>query len=154
MATSQDASVTRLLDALAAGQRDAAGPLFAHVYAELKGLAALVRKGRAGETLNTSALVHEAYLRLVNAKSTAWENRSHFLAVAARAMRQILIDAARREVAEKRGGASGWTVTLDESAGASPVRAAELVELDAALTRLAEIDARKARTGQRTQQQQ
>jgi RNA polymerase sigma factor (TIGR02999 family) len=145
MTTSDETSVSALLNALAAGRREAAGPLFEQVYAELKGLAAVVRKGRAGETLNTSALVHEAYLRLVNARSTAWANRSHFLAVAARAMRQILIDAARRELAAKRGGTDGMLATLDESVGSSPARPAELMALDAALTRLADVDARKAR---------
>jgi RNA polymerase sigma factor (TIGR02999 family) len=118
--------------------------LFAVVYASLKGLAHKVRAGRGTETLNTTALVHEAYIRLATSSAQAWKNEAHFFAVAARAMRQILVDAARREMALKRGGDRPESVTFDESSHTLPARPEELVALDAALDELAIIDPRRA----------
>lgn len=118
--------------------------LFAEVYASLKALAHTVRRGRAGETLSTTALVHEAFLKLTSAGSLAWNDEAHFFAVAARAMRQILVDAARREVALKRGGGEPRVVSYDDAAQPAPVRAEELIALDEALQRLAVIDPRRA----------
>src|SRR5687767_2723238 len=89
--------------------------LFERVYDELKRMAHHIRGSQVGDTLRTTALVHEAYLKLASAGSLAVKSREHFFAVAARAMRQILVDAARRQVAKKRGGDVQW-VTLDESA--------------------------------------
>ena len=117
--------------------------LFAEVYASLKALAHTVRGGRGGETLSTTALVHEAFLKLTSTRSVAWNDESHFFAVAARAMRQILVDAARREIALKRGGAREL-ISYDDTAHAAPVKPAELIALDAALERLAAVDARRA----------
>ena len=117
--------------------------LFAHVYDALKGLAHTVRSGRSGDTLNTTALVHEAFLKLTASRPVSWNDESHFFAVAARAMRQILIDAARRELALKRGGARAL-VSYDDAAHATPVRPSELLALDAALEQLSAIDARRA----------
>jgi RNA polymerase sigma factor (TIGR02999 family) len=117
--------------------------LFAEVYASLKALAHTVRAGRAGETLSTTALVHEAFLKLTAARTVAWNDESHFFAVAARAMRQILVDAARREVAAKRGGQL-QLVSFDDDAHAETVRPTELLALDEALERLAAVDARRA----------
>jgi RNA polymerase sigma factor (TIGR02999 family) len=116
---------------------------FALVYAELKRLAHSLRAGKAGETLNTTAVVHEAYLKLASSGSLRIKSRAHFFAVAARAMRQILVDAARRRVAQKRGGGGAW-ITLDEAAHADPLGPPQLILLDEALTRLEALDPRRA----------
>jgi RNA polymerase sigma factor (TIGR02999 family) len=137
-------TVTALLREAAEGDRDAVDRLYAHVYPRLRRLARQVRAGRAGETLSTTALAHEAYLKLARGRIEEWHERAHFFAVAARAMRQVLVDAARRRVADKRGGGADFPVSLDESAHAGPVRAAELVALDDALTRLAAVAPRRA----------
>jgi len=121
-----------------------ADQLFAQVYGSLKGLAHRVRGGRAGETLGTTALVHEAFLKLSGKTPALWKDEAHFFAVAARAMRQILVDAARRQVAQKRGGGAQHLQSYDDAMHASPDRAAELVELDAALERLQAVDPRRA----------
>jgi RNA polymerase sigma factor (TIGR02999 family) len=118
--------------------------LFTRVYDSLKGLAHTVRAGRAGETLNTTALVHEVFLKLRASGSEPWKDESHFFAVAARAMRQILVDAARRSAALKRGGRAHDFVAYDDSAHAAPIKAEELIELDAALERLTAMDPRRA----------
>jgi RNA polymerase sigma factor (TIGR02999 family) len=136
--------VTRLLEAAAAG-RDVFDQIFERVYQELHTLAHRVRAGRAGETLNTTALVHEAYVKLVPSAASPWESRRHFFGVAARAMRQILVSAARRRMAAKRGGEQGWAVTFDEAVHRGPVRAGELLALDHALERLDGFDPRRAR---------
>jgi len=139
-------SVTALLHAAAGGDRAVLDALFPHVYHELRGLASKVRRGSAGDTLCTTALVNEAYLKLVPSADIDWQSRAHFFGVAARAMRQIVIDAARKRTREKRGGAeSAWAVTFDESLHAAPVRASELLALDEALERLAALDERQAR---------
>lgn len=145
--------ITRLLDAARDGDGDAVEAVFARVYDELRRLARTVRAGRAGETLATTVLVHEAYLKMVPAEGVAWESRSHFFGVAARAMRQILVDAARRRTAAKRGG-EARDLTLDErlAAGAgSPEATApeDLIALDAALRELADVDPRKAEVVER-----
>jgi len=118
--------------------------LFTRVYDSLKGLAHTVRAGRACETLNTTALVHEVFLKLRSAGPEPWKDESHFFAVAARAMRQILVDAARRAAALKRGGSSHDFVAYDDAAHAAPIKAEELIELDAALERLGMMDPRRA----------
>lgn len=128
-------------------EREGAQPfdeLFGHVYTELKGLAHKVRGGRAGETLNTTALVHEVFIKLATAKTVLWKDEAHFFAVAARAMRQIVVDAARRQLAQKRGGEDPQLMSYDDAEHAAPMRPAELVALDAALERLAVVDARRA----------
>jgi RNA polymerase sigma factor (TIGR02999 family) len=137
-------AVTVLLRAAAGGDPAAVDRLYAHVYPQFRRLARLVRRGRAGETLNTTALVHEAWLKLARGDIGAWRERAHFFAVAARAMRHVLVDAARRRIAHRRGGAAAFVITLDEAGPAAPVRAAELVALDDALTRLAAIAPRRA----------
>jgi RNA polymerase sigma factor (TIGR02999 family) len=137
-------AVTAMLRAASGGDRQVLDALLPHVYAELKRLARAARAGRAGETLCTTALVHEAYLKLVPSAGTDWQGRAHFFGVAARAMRQLLVDAARARAREKRGGGD-WAVTFDEAAHAAPARAEEVLALDAALDRLAALDARQAR---------
>jgi RNA polymerase sigma factor (TIGR02999 family) len=115
------------------------------VYQELRRLAAsYLRRERPGQTLQPTALVHEAYLRLMKDRPERWQNRAHFCAIAAHSMRQILIERARARGAQKRGGAQPM-VTLDEAlvAGASP--SVDLVALDEALGRLEQIDPEQAR---------
>lgn len=126
------------------GERTPADALFAQVYDSLKALARTVRSGRAGDTLNTTALVHEAFLKLTAVQPAQWKDEGHFFAIAARAMRQILVDAARRQMAAKRG-ANPQLVSYDDGAHASAVRPAELIALDAALERLNELDERRAK---------
>ena len=120
--------------------------LFSWAYTELRRLAHAVRgrSGRDGETLNTTALVHEAYLKLSSAHTLEIRSRTHFFAIAARAMRRLLVDAARGRLAQKRGGDDGAWVTLDESLLPQPMRASQLIALDEALTRLEATDPRRA----------
>ena len=136
--------LTLLLRAASAGDALAFDRAFGRVYDELHRLARRVRGGRASDTMGATALVHEAYLRLAPAAQPVWEGRRHFLRVAARAMRQVLVGVARERLAAKRGGGD-LAVTLDEAANAAPMRADELVALDEALTRLAQLDERQAR---------
>jgi RNA polymerase sigma-70 factor (ECF subfamily) len=115
------------------------------VYQELRRLAAgYLRRERAGYTLQPTALVNEAYLRLLKDRPDRWQNRAHFCAIAAHSMRQILIERARARGAQKRGGARA-RVTLDEALVAGGERSIDLVALDQALERLAEIDPEQAR---------
>lgn len=139
--------VTRMLADVAAGDRDAAASLFAIVYDELRRLAAsALRRERPDHTLQPTALVHEAYLRLADEPDARWENRAHFLAVAAQAMRRILVDHARGRNALKRGSGESLRPLegIDvEAAGADAT--IDLLVLDEALARLASLDARQAR---------
>ena len=136
-------SVTALLAALRSGDGAAEGQLYELLYDEMRELAAKVRRGRASETMNATALVSEAFLKLQGGPLVA-ADRGHFLAIAARAMRQILVDEARRRSAAKRGGGEVWSVTLHEGAEAAPVRADTLIALDEALDRLSALDPRAA----------
>jgi RNA polymerase sigma factor (TIGR02999 family) len=140
------ADVTRLLDAAAAGDRQAAAELLPLVYDELRKLAAARMAAEApGNTLQPTALVHEAYLRLVGpADVNRWDGRGHFFAAAAEAMRRILVDAARRKQRERHGGDRD-RVDLDAAAPAAPDPRHDLVALDAALTRLTSEDPQAAR---------
>ena len=135
--------VTRELRAARGGDPAAWDALYARLYDELRRLAHRVRAGRAGATLSTTALVHEAYLKLDPTAELIGERRADFFAVAAWAMRAVLVDAARRRGADKRGGAMAH-VTLGEDA-ANPVRPDEVLALDEALERLRALDARRAR---------
>ena len=138
------ADVTSLLLAWSEGDDEALAQLVPRVYAELHRLAHhQMRAERPGRTLQTTALVNEAYLRLVDTRRVRWESRAHFLAVAAQAMRRVLVDAARARRARKRGGAES-PVVLDEALLAAPERSASLVALDDALTALASVDPRKS----------
>ena len=137
--------VTRLLIRLTDGDDGALGDLLPLVYGELRRLAAgYLRRERAGHTLQPTALVHEAYLRLVDQSQVRWQNRAHFLGVAAQMMRRILVDHARGQQAEKRGG-DFQKLSLDENIDVSGERASDLVALDEALERLAELDPQKSR---------
>jgi RNA polymerase sigma factor (TIGR02999 family) len=139
--------VTRLLLAWNAGEAGAVERLMPLVYGELRRLAERhFRKERPGHTLQPTAVVHEAYFRLVDQTRVTWKNRGHFFAVASQAMRRILIDHARAREAEKRGGRAGRGVTLDVGvASPEPVEDVDLIALDEALVRLKALDDAQAR---------
>ena len=140
------ASVSQLLIAWGRGEPAALAQLTPRVYRELHKLArAYLRRGRPNQTLQPTALINEAYLRLLDqSEPVQWENRAHFYGIAARLMRMILVDHARARDAAKRGGA-GAAVTLDECRAVSPGRAPDVLEIDEALDRLAAVDERKAK---------
>ena len=143
------ANPTQLLSRAATGDDKAVSKLMPLVYDELRRLAAsYLRRERPGQTLQATALVHEAYVRLIGEKAHNWQNRTHFLAIAALSMRQILVQRARARRAAKRGGDPA-RITLDENLMASPSQNApdeiDLVALDAALNRLAELNQRQAK---------
>jgi RNA polymerase sigma-70 factor (ECF subfamily) len=139
------ADVTALLSQLTQGNNEASEKLIPLVYDELKRLArAYMRRERPDHTLQTTALVHEAYLRLVRQQAVNWQGRSHFFGIAAQLMRRILIDHARGHLREKRGGARE-VLPLNEVLVFSPEHSEELVKLDEALARLSKLDARQSR---------
>lgn len=141
----QTSETTQLLRAWAGGDRDALGRLTPHVYRTLRRIAGRhMQNERQGHTLQVTALVHEAYLELVDITNVDWQHRAHFFAVAAQVMRNILLDRARRRVAAKRGG-SAKHLNLDELPDVGGGRARELIALDDALNALAKMDERKAR---------
>ena len=132
--------VTRLLADLGAGKKGADNELMTLVYGELHALAMhYMRKERPGHTLQTTALVHEAYLRLGGEKDLPWESKAHFLRVAARAMRRILIDHARRKQTERRGGEK-CRKALEESAVFGDSPPPDLIAIDNALKKISEVD--------------
>ena len=143
MAAQED--ITALLHRFRQGDDEATAALIAVIYGELKIMAArYMRRERGGHTLQTTALVNEAYLRLVHMKSADWRDRAHFFAVAAQVMRSILVDHARKHLAGKRGGGLD-VLPLDEGLVFSPGRPEPLLRLDEALTRLTEYDGRASR---------
>jgi len=139
--------VTRLLHAWRSGERDALDEMMPLVEAELRRLAGgYLRNERRGHTLQTTALVNEAYLRLIDQKGVSWQNRAHFFGIAAQMMRRILVDYARRRRATKRGGEQEC-VELDEATALVPERGADVVDVIAVhevLERLTELDPRQA----------
>jgi RNA polymerase sigma factor (TIGR02999 family) len=141
--TSVREEVTGLLQAWSDGDREAFDKLVPLVYDELHRMANRhLRRERPNGSLQTTVLIHEAYLRLVDQRNTRWQNRTHFYSIAARLMRRILVDHARTRRCAKRGGAA-ITVTLAEAEGVSGGRAAEVIALDEALETLSELDPRK-----------
>ena len=140
---SQTHAVTGLLRDWVRGNQQALADLTPLVYAELRQLAAYyLRRERQGHTLQPTALVHEAYMRLVDQSQPNWENRSHFYGIAARLMRQILVDHARRRDADKR---AGLHVPLEQAASFQKERSGDLIALDAGLTALEKVDPRKCK---------
>lgn len=136
--------VTQLLLAWSEGDKEALDRLMSVVYAELQRLARhYLRRERPGHTLQTTALVNEAYMRLIDARMVQWQNRAHFFAISARLMRQILVDFARERGYQKRGGGA-HRVPLDEALVIGGQPDEDLVALDAALRGLAQIDERKS----------
>ena len=150
MTPSTPAEVTGLLKAWAGGEAAALDRLTPLVYDELRRMARrYMRNERAGNSLQATALVHEAYLRLVDVQNIAWKDRVHFFAVAARMMRRILVDAARARVSAKRGGqvknvSHPTAMNLDQIPDLGSQRGPELIAVDEALTQLAGFDPRKA----------
>ena len=137
--------VTQLLLAWSDGDKAALEELTPLVYAELRRLAErYMRRERAGHPLQTTALVNEAYVRLIDLRQVRWQNRAHFFGVAAQLMRHILVDFARARRRAERGGYK-QQVSLEEAAMVSKERSADFIALDDALKSLAEIDPRKSR---------
>ena len=137
--------ITQLLMAAGQGHEGALDEVFASVYPRLRQLARSRRRGWQGNpTLDTTALIHEAYLKVASSSNPKYESRSHFFAVAAQAMRQVLINYAEKKGAQKRGGGAAH-VTLHESDAVAEDALDEILTLDAALKRLEEMSPRQAR---------
>jgi RNA polymerase sigma factor (TIGR02999 family) len=144
MASDTD-NVTKLLLEWSNGNEEVLEEMLPLIYEELRRLAHnFLYRERPGHTLQTTALVHEAYLKLIDQRDARWQNRAHFFAIAAQAMRRILIDSARKHIAEKRGG-GGEKLSLDEVATISLEPDTDLLALDEALKALAEIDPSQSR---------
>jgi len=144
MASDSD-NVTRLLLEWGDGNQQALEALVPLIYKELRNLAHnFLYRERLGHTLQTTALVHEAYLKLIDQNDARWQNRAHFFAIAAQAMRRILIDSARKHAAAKRGGPQE-ELSLDEVADIALEPDSNLLKLDEALNQLAKIDPRQSR---------
>jgi RNA polymerase sigma factor (TIGR02999 family) len=145
MEDAESSETTHLLRAWAGGNQAALEQLTPRVYKELRRIAArCMQNERPGRTIQTTALVHEAYLKLIDVTNVDWQHRAHFFAISAQVMRRILLDRARRRVALKRGGAMP-KVNLDQLEQLGSARAGELIALDDALSALAHFDPRKAR---------
>jgi len=145
MAEPSTHQVTKLLLAWGQGNDAALDEFLPLVHQELRRLARRYMFGeRAGHTLQTTALVNEAYLRLVNAREVNWQNRAHFFALSARLMRRILVDSARARRGQRRGGGNP-KVTLDEALVGPQEKGQDLVALDGALKALSKVDPRKSR---------
>jgi len=137
--------VTQLLLDWSNGNKEAVNKLIPLVYNHLRGLANhYLRRERPNHTLQATALIHEAYLRLVDQTNVRWQNRAHFFGIAANLMRQILVNHALSHNSAKRGGGA-YKLSLDEAVGLSKERDVDLVALDEALTRLAALDSRQGR---------
>lgn len=145
MANEQEHEVTEILQQWCGGDRGAAERLFPLVYDELKRQARnYLRRERSDHTLQPTALVHEAYLKMVDQTSLSAENRAHFFGIAARMMRQILVDHARQHNTEKRGGAA-QRFSIEDLDVLPAQSAADLLELDEALKKLEKVDERKSK---------
>jgi RNA polymerase sigma factor (TIGR02999 family) len=138
-------NITELLASYGRGDKESLDQLMPIVYEELRRQAArYLRREQAGHTLQTTALIHEAYVRLVDQRNMQWQNRAHFFGIAAQMMRRILVDHARSKKRTKRGG-SEVRVSLDEATVAVKGQDLDVVALDEALQRLAEIDEQQSR---------
>jgi len=140
------AEVTQLLVRIQDGDEQAADQLIPLVYKELRKMAAgIMRRERPGHTLQPTAVVHEAFLRIMDGGHLDFENRAHFFAIAARSMRRVLVDHARRRLADKRGGEEQRQVDLEEDIGLTVPQSEEVLALHEALDGLEKLDARQAR---------
>ncbi len=138
-------NVSELLNAWSIGDQDALDKLMPVVYDELRRQASnYLRRERPGHTLQTTALVHEAYLRLIDQKDMRWQNRAQFFGIAAQLMRRILVDHARAKHRAKRGGGD-LRMTLNEETTIAKSRSVDLIALDEALSRLAQIDSQQSK---------
>lgn len=137
--------ITELLEQWSDGNQTALDKLYPLVYEELRRLArSYMRRERKGHTLQTTALINEAYVRMVGQKNVRWRNRTHFFAISAQIMRRILVDHARRYLYNKRGGGARQ-VSLDETMIVAADRSEEVIMLDEALSNLARMDPRRSR---------
>ncbi len=142
---SSQQGVTQLLAEATAGDQGALDVLFERVYGELRALAGnYLQNEREGHTLQATALVHEAYLRIVGQQNIEWQNRAHFFSIAAKVMRNILVDSARAHRADKRGGGTP-KISLEDAVSFATEHNVDLVALDEALNRLAEIDSQRSK---------
>lgn len=146
-ATPTDPPTGELLRAVGHGDADAMDRLFTMTYEELRRLASRIRQRGRSETLDTTALLHEAYIKMSGGRALTAADRAHFLAIAARAMRQVLVDAARRRVAEKRGGGA-LLLTLGDVGRQSALEPEECLALERALAELEAIEPRRARVAE------
>jgi RNA polymerase sigma factor (TIGR02999 family) len=143
--TPAPARVSQLVEEAGRGKAEAMAELLPVVYQELRRVAAgYLRRERPGQTLQATALVHEAYLRLLREQHVSWQNRAHFCAIAANSMRQILVERARARNAAKRGGGF-HRITLDDALAPAETPGVDVEALDQALSRLAALDADQAR---------
>jgi RNA polymerase sigma-70 factor (ECF subfamily) len=139
-------NVTHLLAQLRDGNQEAASQLIPLIYSEMRRMAgAYMQRERPGHTLQATALVHEAYLRLAGGQQGPWRNRAHFFAIAAHVMRQVLVDHARRRHSGKRGGANVRKVDVDAEPLIGAENTEDVIALDEALDRLAKLDPRQSR---------
>jgi RNA polymerase sigma factor (TIGR02999 family) len=146
MSDPSPADITRLLQDVARGDKAAEADLIPLVYDELRRIAArYMRREGSGHTLQTTALVHEAYVRLARPKPGGWQNREHFFSVAATVMRRVLVDHARAVRADKRGGENPKAAVDLDTLEAVAIDSDRVLALDAALGRLAELDGRQCR---------
>lgn len=141
---SEGAGITQWLDAARGGDRDALGKVLSTLYDELHGMARRQLAGQMGQTLDATALVHEAYLKLIGNREAQFQDRAHFFAYAASAMRSVVVDYARQRMAQKRGGDLHRVTELPEDANGGLHLDEDTLGLDTALTRLAGVDARLA----------
>ena len=138
--------ITQMLIELTDGNQDVVNRILPHIYDELRRLAgSYLRRERSDHTLQPTALVHEAYMKLIDQKRVRWQNRAHFFGIAAQVMRRILLDHARKHQAEKRGGEIDKLPIEEEILVVSHDKSAELIALDDALEELAKLDPQKAR---------
>lgn len=146
MNQSRPDEITQMLIELTDGNTEVVNQILPHIYEELRRLAgSYLRRERPDHTLQPTALVHEAYMKLIDQKQVRWQNRAHFFGIAAQVMRRILMDHARKHKAEKRGGEADKLPLEDEILVVSNEKSDELIALDDALERLAKLDPQKAR---------
>lgn len=146
MADQSPNKITRMLIELTDGNQEVVNQILPHIYDELKRLASsYLRRERPNHTLQPTALVHEAYMKLIDQKRVHWQNRAHFFGIAAQVMRRILLDHARKHQADKRGGEVEKLPIEEEILVVSHDKSAELIALDDALEALAKIDEQKAK---------
>lgn len=142
----KEGEITQMLLELTDGNRDVVDQILPHIYDELRRLAGTyLRRERSDHTLQPTALVHEAYMKLIDQNRVKWQNRAHFFGIAAQVMRRILMDHARKHTAEKRGGDAELLPIEDEILVVSHNRSSDLVALDDALLELAKMDPDKAK---------
>lgn len=146
MSSENNIEITQMLIELTGGNKDVVNQILPHIYDELRRLAGgYLRRERSDHTLQPTALVHEAYMKLIDQRQVRWQSRAHFFGIAAQVMRRILMDHARKHIADKRGGRAEKLPLEEEILNVSHDRSADLVALDEALDNLAKFDEQKAR---------